>query len=398
MRTLNVDWAQFSGLIYDISAEPSAWLQGSTFRVVSMSSNQLWREVYEIEHFNGSCWLPFCYLSRHTSSKYIRQDAVSLRIANHQLYTPGWHQVLCALLYLVPLFNLRISRVDFAFDSDEQCTSFGSLCALAHAMLRGDAVRRGSRKMTASLQSPISGGAPVLNALTIGSHAGVSQWQLYNKSLELKQQSVGLYCPKQYIKDNWTAHGWDGVSEVWRCEIRLRGNARSIVNKATGELCPLSLDDITADRLVPTARAVFAKWSEIHVTVGATDSTVAEHIGRRPLAIKFSAEDLIIETPKTAQQPKLPSPRYGRAVRGYLLKLRQYLQQEQAESVLYDVDLLSESSDLLDSLFARRSDKRPSRLEEEAEYYTMFGRTGTNTPYQQWLHYRYTHVKVGMSN
>src|SRR5579859_1629250 len=52
--------------------------------------------------------------------------------------------------------------------------------------------------------------------IDFGSHASEISAQIYNKTAEIKKHR------KEWFFDIWRANGWDGTSEVWRVEFRMR--------------------------------------------------------------------------------------------------------------------------------------------------------------------------------
>lgn len=55
-----------------------------------------------------------------------------------------------------------------------------------------------------------------LATLDFGSHGSEIMGQIYNKSTEIKKSK------KQYFELIWQANGWDGLSTIWRCEMRFK--------------------------------------------------------------------------------------------------------------------------------------------------------------------------------
>lgn len=76
-----------------------------------------------------------------------------------------------------------------------------------------------------------------LATLDFGSHGSEIMAQMYNKSAEIKKSGKSWFLPI------WTAHGWDGTSEVWRVEFRFRRKALASfdLNEAYSVLARLDL-------------------------------------------------------------------------------------------------------------------------------------------------------------
>ncbi len=55
-----------------------------------------------------------------------------------------------------------------------------------------------------------------IETLDFGSHASDISAQIYNKTKEVKKHH------KEWMPDVWLANGWDGYSEVWRLECRIK--------------------------------------------------------------------------------------------------------------------------------------------------------------------------------
>lgn len=265
----------------------------------------------------------------------MRPSTISFKVDNALLYSDKWYDVLLDFLIAFNVRFVTITRIDFALDFDHigQHDWHGS--ELAQRFADGRLLRYGSRKYriigsgTSKInpQGGIEDAKGGIESVTFGSHNSTCQFQLYNKSLELKQKSIGDYCPKRYIIDCWEHAGLDMTRDIWRIELRLSGTAKTLVNHLTGEIEPLTLLALAPDHIIETIRAVFSKWCIIYDASFATASTDT-HIDRLPRIQVLPMGDLIIAR-TIPQVRELPHARYIKGVMStmerFTKELAQYL-------------------------------------------------------------------------
>lgn len=84
-----------------------------------------------------------------------------------------------------------------------------------------------------------------VNSITWGSRSSDVQVQLYDKSKELREVKM-----KHYIVDKWKDAGLDTEKPVYRIEIRIVNEGKSIKNLKTGERFSLSMNDLVTQELL----------------------------------------------------------------------------------------------------------------------------------------------------
>jgi hypothetical protein len=78
--------------------------------------------------------------------------------------------------------------------------------------------------------------------------------KIYNKSRELKDVHE-----KPYVRDAWRECGLAGDEDVWRLEISIKSDGRTIVNIGTGQVIQFSLKDIYRPEQRAALFFIFAK-------------------------------------------------------------------------------------------------------------------------------------------
>lgn len=88
-------------------------------------------------------------------------------------------------------------------------------------------------------------GEHTTNSITWGSRSSDTQIQIYDKSKELREVKM-----KHYIVDTWKAAGLDIERPVYRIEIRIVNEGKSLQNLKTGEKFTLSMNDLVTQELI----------------------------------------------------------------------------------------------------------------------------------------------------
>lgn len=84
-----------------------------------------------------------------------------------------------------------------------------------------------------------------VNSITWGSRSSDIQVQIYDKSKELREVKM-----KHHIVDTWEAAGLDTNRPVYRIEVRIVNDGKSIKNLKTGERFSLSMNDLVTQELL----------------------------------------------------------------------------------------------------------------------------------------------------
>lgn len=76
-----------------------------------------------------------------------------------------------------------------------------------------------------------------INYVSFGSHASSVCSYLYNKTKELREVK-----DKPYIRQLWKLNGIDETSDVWRVEISIKKDSKTLLELSTGEIFSISTD------------------------------------------------------------------------------------------------------------------------------------------------------------
>lgn len=334
-QALFIDWMT----LYGIAMEPIV-LEGVYRQQGDVKTSMWFSDVRRVECFIDGRWQPFAVLCQHPTTPQMATAMVSIKIANHILYRPDYYDLIIQMLIDWHVGSVHISRLDVAADFLELACGWGGE-VLASKLASGRCVRKGSRKVKIFARSPYhisndgkmqkkSGG---IESITFGTHASVCQFQLYNKTEELRQASMGGYCPKEYIRDCWKQAGvWSPERDTWRIELRLTSKAHSLVNTQTGQMQPVDLYSLRPEALPQTILAIFAKWAEIRSTERCSASDV-EHFSRlkRVELLSWSAVLAVVPRCKPVRVG-LPSSNY---IKGLMTTIMQF--KTQFEHLLPDI-------------------------------------------------------------
>ena len=188
----------------------------------------------------------FGYLQAFPRTSVIHAQAFTLKIANMWLYQPDvWRQLayVCGALKLAPS---AISRLDVAAD-------FNKFVGDLHperfiAMFVRGRIRHKGRSDGMVHFRPLSptecNGADYrdrvkFNALTFGKHSSDAHCYLYNKTLELEEQTK-----KPWIENAWALAGLD-PRDVWRLEFSLKSDALRFADRNTGDIIDFKLANLS---------------------------------------------------------------------------------------------------------------------------------------------------------
>lgn len=261
---------------------------------------------------------PLLSLQAVPRNGYHSPDTVSIKLDNALLYSDDWYKILIDFLIDFEVSCPSVTRVDFAMDS--QMIPYGiSTAEFAQRLADGDFIKSGKYNITvhktqgryiapASVNmvdkwgtdssviptETTSGGVPVVNCVTLGSHSSLAQFQVYNKSLELSNHlCVNGEFRKQYIFDRWKSEGLDTEKPVWRSELRLSSKADVIEYVApdgTVQRRKLNLADLDPEHgLKSTILQAFNRWAQIFSFIG-RDNSKRTHITREA-RVKFLSEE-----------------------------------------------------------------------------------------------------------
>lgn len=276
---VSVDWLEFFGFSLDpIVQEPPATIFAFKQRPFG---SKMWEYIYEVYNVeDGVFGCPFAVLCSGLRGKMSNPKAVSVKIANEQLYRADRWEKIQAFQSLYSIEFMNISRVDLAADfiylkgriSGRQLVAniknlkwwkCGSVNISEHyTMPYSVKWSRLPEDMDINLFQQSGAMALRTESLTFGTKASFAQVCIYDKTLELSSHEVAGVCAKEYIRDCWKLAGvYDPDRHTWRVEIRLSSKAATIADpfKAEG-LRPLHYMDLQDGLLHKTFKSAADVW------------------------------------------------------------------------------------------------------------------------------------------
>lgn len=169
----------------------------------------------------------FATVQAEPASSILSPRLVIVKLANYYLYRTDGLELLDTFLRYYDLTVKGVSRLDIALDF--QCFANGVnpakfIIDYMRGIYRHVGRSRGNAHFNQRGNEPIR-----YNGISFGTHESSTRVYLYNKTLELKQVK-----DKPYIRDKWSAAGFDMSQDVWRLEISLKSTAMKFKDKNTG--------------------------------------------------------------------------------------------------------------------------------------------------------------------
>lgn len=181
----------------------------------------------------------------------MKKDSVHIKIDNSQLYQQGYFSLLKSIIVSFNLQYLGITRVDVAYDCNrfylgqypvrlidnylsDKFLKIGNNSPVVNYRSMGYLLSVNSINVPRSLEKS----KKIVNAVTWGSRKSGIVVQMYNKSLELREQKY-----KPWIVENWRNAGLDETN-VWRTEIRISGKGKDIMDMSSSDMFQIGLTDI----------------------------------------------------------------------------------------------------------------------------------------------------------
>lgn len=188
----------------------------------------------------------FGVLLSYPRAKTSRQDSFQLKIHNYWLYQPECWQMLSYVCGTLGLAVQSISRLDLAADFNMFANGMHPI-EFIRQFMSGEIKKKGrsqgrvnfTQSYTQSSKSGTTTDTLSFNALTIGKRSSDACCYLYNKSLEMEEETK-----KPWIIETWKAAGLN-PEEVWRLEISMTAKALICMDKESGEYINFGLSNIT---------------------------------------------------------------------------------------------------------------------------------------------------------
>ena len=281
---ISCDWLQlYLHKTSDFNPETEN-LFGYHFQDVGHGS-KVFKKIYNVIDPNGEL---IGNISLDPFSSKIPAGSVIFKAENCILYHPDYIERIFHFIASVGLRYRGITRLDIAYDSNElygglkhetlikkyrnnEYLKIGANEYFMHCKagyhLAVD--KKGKKSLTSNAPSkkakseesssekeePLQNlGEHKVNSITWGSRSSDVQVQLYDKSKELKEVKM-----KHYIVDRWIDAGLDTSRPVYRIEIRIVNEGKSIKNLKTGEHFTLSMNDLVTQELLEQLFHDYAK-------------------------------------------------------------------------------------------------------------------------------------------
>lgn len=212
-------------------------------------------DVLRVANGKTLTWATIQYMPRLS---VMRTDSVHVKLHNSVLYCRDYFNILKRVLNDFGLMYLSVTRIDVAMDCNRMYGGKRVPSLLEGYAIKRDILKIGNNNPTVYYQSmgymaqSVKGAewadknktAPKINAITWGSKSSGVQVQIYNKSLELKEQKY-----KPYIVAAWREAGLD-PNDVWRFEIRIQGKGKDLIDLSDNGLYGLGVCDFRDNEAV----------------------------------------------------------------------------------------------------------------------------------------------------
>ena len=245
---INLDWLE----VFCISTSETKWNDNKYFKLsVKDYGTQQYNNRAEIFALRNGIKTLVATMLWCPRLSVMRTDSVHIKIDNSQLYCKNYFKLLQQLITSFNLVYQGITRVDVAYDCNKLRGGI-----VPHKLLQdyiNDKVLKignnrpivnyrtmGYLLSVDSIGKPkqLNKSAKIINAITWGSRKSGIVCQIYNKSLELKEEKY-----KPYIVDCWRAAGLDEHT-VWRVEIRIQGKGKDIMQLDCNDMFQIGVTDI----------------------------------------------------------------------------------------------------------------------------------------------------------
>ena len=188
--------------------------------------------VYEIYVYNELVATLAC----NPRSSALNQKGALIKLKNSALYCDNRIELMKSILDELGYEFKSISRLDLCID----CNHFNNNYEPENFIkdyLQLKITKKGKNKATCHFWQSEQ---IEFQTLRFGKNSSNVSFYLYNKTQEMKDVRY-----KKYIEDNWIKSGLDVKKNVWRLECSLKGNKYKIIDKDTGLIRPVCLDDLT---------------------------------------------------------------------------------------------------------------------------------------------------------
>lgn len=244
-----VDWLQLYGKFKkDL---PERGRAGNVSWIAHEFPTPQFKAKLDVYFNDGKCTSKFCEVLFSPRLTSLPLSAAMLKVENKWLYTSVWFSALSEIMSALGLEYVSISRIDVFYDCIKFQNGLRPRNLIADYILRkvlkiginrgyiafndwGYNIPVGTKKDSISVHKTL----PNVNGITWG-NKGYIQTQIYNKSLELREKKY-----KEWISRSWADAGLIG-NDVWRCEIRIQKQGKSLQLMESGDLFALGMNEVS---------------------------------------------------------------------------------------------------------------------------------------------------------
>lgn len=243
-----VDWLQLYGKFKNDL--PERGRSGNVSWIARDFPTPQFKGKLEVYFRDEKCTSLFCEVLFNPRLSSLPVSAAMLKVENKWLYTSSWFSALSEVMAAIGLEYVSISRIDVYYDCIKFQNGLLPRKLVADYILRkvlkiginrgyiafndwGYNIPCGTKKDTISVQKTL----PNINGITWG-NKGYIQTQIYNKSLELREKKY-----KEWIVRSWADAGLIG-NDVWRCEIRIQKQGKSLQLLESGDMFALGMNEV----------------------------------------------------------------------------------------------------------------------------------------------------------
>lgn len=219
---ISIDWLQ-------LHVDLSHLRYSKEFEVKVLDYGTKHFEIFEEVYLQGSL---FCSIQRKPRSQILKPYTGIIKFDNSLLYFADAERIITNFLHQCEIYTLGITRLDIAVDF-KKFTNGLLPQNLIKGFMKEKYLKNGRGKYTI-----IGNQRNVLDVsyLRFGTKASDVSVYLYNKSLEMREQTF-----KPYIAELWKKLEGSPLADVWRLEFSLKSQATTFLDENTGEVEQLNL-------------------------------------------------------------------------------------------------------------------------------------------------------------
>lgn len=220
---ISIDWLQLHVDVSFLNYGPDY-----TVKILDYGTKNF--EILEEVFLQGAL---FCSVQRSPRSLILKKHTAIIKFENSLLYFADAQAVISNFLRECEIHILSITRLDIAVDFKK--FKNGLLPEnLIKGFMKEKYLKNGRGKYTLIGQQK---NVLDVSYLRFGTRASDVNVYLYNKSLEMREQTH-----KPYISERWASLGGSPMADVWRLEFSLSAKATTFVDESSGEMETLTLN------------------------------------------------------------------------------------------------------------------------------------------------------------